>query len=95
MAPILEREALIARCRLLAQGAQVLSVPIHVTEQYPKGLGATIPEIAEFATERPEKLRFSCTECLGWSSPGPEDPYQIIEAAIDAQVSILQTVLDL
>lgn len=95
MAPILEREALIARCRFLALGSQVLSVPIHVTEQYPKGLGATIPEIAEFATERPTKLRFSCTECLGWSSPGPEDPHQIIVAGIEAHVCILQTVLDL
>ncbi len=95
IAPILERETLVARCRLLAQGAQILSVPIHVTEQYPKGLGATIPEIAEFASERPEKLRFSCTDCLGWSPPGPEDPFQIVVAGIEAHVCVLQTVLDL
>lgn len=95
MAPILEREALIARCRFLAIGAQILSVPIYMTEQYPKGLGATIPEIAEFATVRPAKLRFSCTECLGWTPPGPEDPFQIIVAGIEAHVCILQTTLDL
>ena len=90
-----DREALIARCRLLAQGAQILSVPIHITEQYPKGLGTTIPEIVEFAADRPAKTRFSCTECLGWLPPGPEDPFQIVVAGIEAHVCILQTVLDL
>ncbi len=90
-----DREALIARCRLLAQGAQILSVPIHITEQYPKGLGPTVPEIAEFAADRPAKTRFSCAECLGWLPPGPEEPFQIVVAGIEAHVCILQTVLDL
>ncbi len=92
---ILEREALIARCRLLALGAQILSVPIHLTEQYPQGLGTTIPEIAEFAADRPAKLRFSAVECLGWGPPGPDEPFQIVVAGIEAHVCILQTVLDL
>ena len=95
MPVIPDREALIARCRLLAQGAQILSVPIHITEQYPKGLGPTIPEIAEFAADRPAKTRFSCAECLGWLPPGPEEPFQIVVAGIEAHVCILQTVLDL
>jgi len=92
---ILNSEALIARCRFLALGAQILSVPIHITEQYPRALGSTVPEIAEFAADRPSKLRFSCTDCLGWGPPGPEDPFQIVVAGIEAHVCVLQTVLDL
>ena len=92
---ILHSEALITRCRFLALGAQILSVPIHITEQYPRALGSTVPELAEFATDRPSKLRFSSAECLGWGPPGPEDRFQIIVAGIEAHVCILQTVLDL
>lgn len=95
MPTIPDREALIARCRLLAQGARILSVPIHITEQYPQGLGTTIPELAEFAVDRPTKTRFSCAECLDWGPPGPEEPFQIVVAGIEAHVCILQTVLDL
>lgn len=90
-----DREALLARCRMLAQGAQMLGIPIHGTEQYPKGLGTTLPEIAQFVSDRPEKVRFSCTDCLGWNPPGPEDRFQIVVAGIEAHVCVQQTVLDL
>lgn len=92
---ISDREALIARCRLLAQGAQALSVPIDITEQYPKGLGNTVPEIAEFAMSRPAKTRFSSAECLDWGPSKPDQAFQVVVAGIEAHVCILQTVLDL
>jgi nicotinamidase-related amidase len=90
-----DRETLMARCRLLAQGAQILEIPIHATEQYPKGLGGTLPEIAAFVPNRPEKVRFSCTDCLGWNPPGPDERFQIVVAGIEAHVCVQQTVLDL
>ena len=31
----------------LVRGAEATGVPILVTEQYPKGLGRTVPEVAE------------------------------------------------
>ncbi len=90
-----DRESLVARCRLLAQGARILCIPTHMTEQYPQGLGTTIPEIAEFSANRPSKTRFSCTESLGWLPPSPDEPFQIVVAGIEAHVCVLQTVLDL
>lgn len=90
-----DRETLMARCRLLAQGARILEIPIHATEQYPKGLGGTLPEIAAFVPNRPEKVRFSCTDCLGWNPPGPDERFQIVVAGIEAHVCVQQTVLDL
>ena len=56
------KDACLARIRLLATAAQALDVPIVVSQQYPRGLGATVPELAE-ALERAttfSKLHFSC-----------------------------------
>ena len=36
-----------ARVAVLVRGARELGVPVHVTEQYPKGLGRTVPEVAD------------------------------------------------
>jgi nicotinamidase-related amidase len=41
--------------------AAVLGIPTLATEQYPKGLGGTIPSVAaKLQGPRPEKLTFSC-----------------------------------
>ena len=46
---------------VLVQGARVLGLPVLVTEQYPKGLGRTVPEVAEHldGVEPIEKVCFS------------------------------------
>ena len=37
-----------------------MDVPVVATEQYPQGLGATVPEVAEHLTDDPlEKVCFS------------------------------------
>ena len=43
---IAEFDELAARVALTVQAAALLGVPVLVTEQYPKGLGRTVPEIA-------------------------------------------------
>ncbi len=54
------KESLLENARKLIKGLQVLEIPIVVTEQYPKGLGATLPEIAGLfplrAVDRPQIL---------------------------------------
>ena len=42
-----DREELYAGLPTLIQGAQALELPVLWLEQYPKGLGATIPEVAD------------------------------------------------
>ena len=42
-----EKEALIDKSARLIKGFSILGMPVVVTEQYPKGLGSTIPEIKE------------------------------------------------
>lgn len=79
----------------LVEGAAALGVPIVVTEQYPRGLGSTVPEVAERlpeGVEPLEKVRFSAAEAEGFDL-GDRD--QAIVCGIETHVCVNQTVLDL
>jgi nicotinamidase-related amidase len=85
----------IANCRKLLQGARILGVPVSATEQYPRGLGPTVPELAELVDMRVEKLRFSSAECLDWVRGDKGDRTKVVVIGIETHVCIQQTVLDL
>jgi nicotinamidase-related amidase len=79
----------------LVQGAATLGVPIVVTEQYPKGLGHTVAEVAEHLPDplQPvEKVRFSAVDAEGFDLGGRE---QALICGIETHVCVNQTVLDL
>ena len=44
----------------LIDAAALAGVKVLATEQYPKGLGPTVAELARRLPERPDKLAFSC-----------------------------------
>src|ERR1035438_4756666 len=44
--PIFNKEMLVRNSQLLVRLAKILSIPIMMTTQYSKGLGATVPEIS-------------------------------------------------
>lgn len=54
-----------ARIKLLCLAAARLQVPVTVTEQYPKGLGATLPDIAELLPPNAVTLPKLCFNSLG------------------------------
>ena len=63
LAPIMADPRRVFRgCSLLMRAAVRLGIPLVVSEQYPKGLGATMGELAELAPEGSvmEKIAFSC-----------------------------------
>jgi nicotinamidase-related amidase len=79
----------------LIEGAEAIGIPIVVTEQYPKGLGATAPEIAEHlpeGTEPLEKVCFSAADAAGFDLGGRD---QALVCGIETHVCVNQTVLDL
>jgi nicotinamidase-related amidase len=79
----------------LVEGADALGLPIVVTEQYPKGLGSTVPEVADHLPDsvRPvEKVRFSAAEADGFDLGGRG---QALVCGIETHVCVSQTVLDL
>ena len=53
-------DALVRNIAFLIDACKILGVPILATEQYPKGLGPTIPALAQRLPDKlPEKLAFS------------------------------------
>jgi nicotinamidase-related amidase len=82
-------------CATLIRGAEATGVPVLATEQYPEGLGSTVPPVAEAlpgGTEPISKLCFSAPEADGFDLGGRD---QAIVCGIEAHVCVNQTVLDL
>jgi nicotinamidase-related amidase len=82
----------------LIKGLQILKIPLIVTQQYTKGLGPTIPGVAEVLNEyQPiEKISFSCCGEPAFMEllKQLEKPFVIL-LGIEAHVCVLQTALDL
>ncbi len=79
-------------CAKLLQGARILGLPSVVTEQYPKGLGHTAPELG-LQDERPiEKTVFSAARAERFDLAGRE---QALVCGIETHVCVSQTVHDL
>jgi nicotinamidase-related amidase len=84
------------------QTAQLLKVPILLTEQYPRGLGRTVPELLEGfpIAHIAEKMRFSAADALESlltaSTPASSQcPTHFVLAGIETHICILQTALEL
>ena len=94
--PVIAGASLVrANTRRLIEAARLLEIGTLATEQYPKGLGPTVPDIAEVLDEKAvEKMTFSAI--------GPEpvrywlEPDQaVVLAGIETHVCIAQTAFDL
>ena len=76
----------------LVQAARILGLPALVSEQYPKGLGETAPEVCLRDEPRLEKTVFSAARADGFEM-GASD--QALVCGIEAHVCVSQTVHDL
>ena len=63
MPHIRDRGRVVWNVRRLIDGAKILGLPVEACEQYPEGLGKTVPELAERLGEPAAKLTFSCSGC--------------------------------
>jgi nicotinamidase-related amidase len=92
-------ERVAAAVARLVQGAVLLGLPILVTEQYPRGLGHTVPEVARHlpsALEPIEKLSLSCCGAPGFvATLSALRRRQVILAGIEAHACMSQTAHDL
>ena len=79
-------------CAKLVQAARILELPTLVSEQYPKGLGHTAPEVGLQDETRIEKTVFSAARAEGFDLGGAE---QAIVCGIETHVCVSQTVHDL
>jgi nicotinamidase-related amidase len=80
---------------VLIQAAREVGLPIVVTEQYPKGLGTTVDEVATHLPDdvQPvDKVCFSAAAADGFDLAGRE---QAIVCGVEAHVCVSHTALDL
>lgn len=98
LAPIVtDRDRTVRNVSILLRAAAAHGVPVTMSEQYPKGLGHTLPELAELGS-RPA-LAKTAFSALG----DPElrarildsDRDHVIVGGIEAHVCVLQSVMDL
>ena len=97
--PVMDRKAeLLDNCTRLIEGLRILGIPMIVTQQYTKGLGATVDSISSlFSPFNPtEKSAFSCldepTFALHLSNSGKT---HALICGIESHVCVLQTAVDL
>jgi nicotinamidase-related amidase len=94
---VLDFEQVAGNVGVLVQGAQILGLPVIVTEQYPKGLGNTVPEVAGHleGVEPIEKVCFSAVAADGFPAALDAERDQVVLCGIEAHVCVNQTAEDL
>src|SRR5688572_25957908 len=96
MAKIPDADRLVRNCAFLIDGARLFDVPVAATEQYPKGLGPTVPELAQRLPERPDKVSFSCCGVAGLADGFRQRGRpKVVLVGIETHVCVLNTALDL
>jgi len=92
-----EKERLYDNTARMLRAAKVLGLQVICTEQYPDGLGPTVPQIAEHLDADPiAKLSFSC-----WGSEAIRGALkqtgrtQVLISGIETHICVYQTAIDL
>jgi nicotinamidase-related amidase len=96
--PIFNHEALVKNSQLLIRLAKILELPIMVTTQYSKGLGATVPEIASLLPDVPaiDKMEFGCFGSEPFRSrlkALPGDRNTVLLCGMEAHICVMQSAL--
>src|SRR5512147_403718 len=93
-----EKDRVVRNCQHLIELAKMIDIPVVVTEQYPRGLGRTVPELQSVLTEyKPvEKISFDCCcqpafmqELTGHTRK------TVIIAGMETHICVLQTCVGL
>jgi nicotinamidase-related amidase len=93
-----KREQVVRNCLHLIQAAKLLSIPVILTEQYPKGLGPTVSEIKDAlpSVEPFIKIAFDCCSQEGFSEMiTSSHKKQVLLFGMETHICVLQTCLGL
>jgi nicotinamidase-related amidase len=90
--PYASFSAVASSCAKLLAAARIMHLPALISEQYPKGLGHTAPEVGVEDEPRIEKTVFSAARADGFDLHGRE---QALLCGIETHVCVSQTVHDL
>jgi nicotinamidase-related amidase len=88
-------DRIVANAGILLTAAQEMAVPVTMSEQYPKGLGPTLPALAGDRAEVLAKTEFSCLANVTLAHRLAHlRRRQLIILGVEAHVCVLQTVLE-
>jgi nicotinamidase-related amidase len=92
------REELVRNCRLLIRLAHILEIPVLVTTQYSRGLGATAGEITELlpGVQPLDKMEFGCFGLEEFRSSLHELPGHrttLLLCGMESHICVMQTAL--
>lgn len=89
-------EAIVANTNRLIKGAEILNIPIIITEQYPKGLGKTSAEINIPTSVLPiEKMCFSCMQSENvLQQLKTMEIKSVILCGVETHICVLKTALE-
>lgn len=93
-----EKDSVIKNTAHLIEMAKQFAVPVIATEQYPKGLGPTVPEIKDSLPAHAyiEKIDFDCCGGAGFLEAVKKvNRKKVMVAGMETHVCVLQTVLSL
>ncbi|MGD9711960.1 MAG: hydrolase [Thermomicrobiales bacterium] len=93
---ILDASAITRNMAFLIDAAKLLGMTVQATEQYPRGLGATVPVLAQRLPDRPEKTAFSCCAIPAVAETFRREARpKVVLCGIESHVCVLNTALDL
>lgn len=96
--PIFNKDQLVRNSQLLIRLAGILDIPVLVTTQYAKGLGGTVPAIADLLpqAEQMDKVEFSCfgsDRFCGALKTLPGRRNTMLVCGMEAHICVMQTVM--
>jgi len=93
-----ERDSVVKNTEHLIELAKMIKMPVVVTEQYPKGLGRTVPELQSVLPENApvEKISFDCCRQSGFLEElKAHNKKTVIIAGMETHICVLQTCIGL
>ena len=91
-----DAKALVGNIAFLIEAARLLDMTVQATEQYPRGLGPTVPELAAKLPTRSDKTSFSgCGVASVVETFHREARPKVVLCGIETHVCVLNTALDL
>lgn len=95
---VFDNEKLVANCKWLLGVAQLMDIPVMASEQYPQGVGPTVPVLRDMIPESDVigKTHFSCADAPECSARIDElDREQVVICGMEAHVCVMQSALRL
>lgn len=94
---VIDKEKVVDNIKMMIKFAQIMDIPVILTEHYPKGLGNTVPEVNDVLKEYSPKKKviFSCFGSPGFTMKLKElGIKRIMICGIESHICVEQTTLD-